>query len=111
MRKSGSRLGEPGDDERKSAHGSKRRATLQELRLGPDLCLASRYFQGMLLMPAQVLDGKETARELREQIGSEVAQWIADGGPQPILAAVLIGDDSASQVYVRNKNAPASRWV
>lgn len=54
-------------------------------------------------MPAQVLDGKETARELRQLIGSEVAQWVAGGGPQPILAAVLIGDDPASQVYVRNK--------
>lgn len=54
-------------------------------------------------MPAQVLDGKQTASELREKIAAEVAQWIAHGGPQPKLAAVLIGDDAASQVYVRNK--------
>ncbi len=54
-------------------------------------------------MPAQVLDGKEVARELRERIAVEVSDWIANGGAQPKLAAVLVGDDPASQVYVRNK--------
>ncbi len=54
-------------------------------------------------MTAQILDGRETARRLREELGIEVAQWRAAGGPQPMLAAVLIGDDPASQVYVRNK--------
>jgi len=54
-------------------------------------------------MPAQLLDGKETAREVREQIRDEVALWISQGGAQPTLAAVLVGDDPASQVYVRNK--------
>lgn len=52
---------------------------------------------------AQVLDGKETARVLREEIASEVRQWVDSGGPVPTLAAVLVGDDPASQVYVRNK--------
>ncbi len=54
-------------------------------------------------MPALVLDGKETAREIRERIATEVAAWISGGGLQPTLAAVLVGDDPASQVYVRNK--------
>lgn len=54
-------------------------------------------------MSAQVLDGKETASEIRERISIEVAEWILGGGPQPTLAAVLVGDDPASQVYVRNK--------
>jgi methylenetetrahydrofolate dehydrogenase (NADP+)/methenyltetrahydrofolate cyclohydrolase len=57
----------------------------------------------MQWMPAQLLDGKETARELREQIREEVGLWIEQGGAQPTLAAVLVGDDPASQVYVRNK--------
>jgi methylenetetrahydrofolate dehydrogenase (NADP+) / methenyltetrahydrofolate cyclohydrolase len=54
-------------------------------------------------MTAQILDGKETARQLREELSLEVAQWCQAGGPQPTLAAVLVGDDPASQVYVRNK--------
>lgn len=54
-------------------------------------------------MPAQILDGKATARQLRESIRSEVEQLVAAGLPQPCLAAVLVGDDPASQVYVRNK--------
>lgn len=54
-------------------------------------------------MTAQILDGKETARLLREALRVEVELWRAEGGPQPTLAAVLIGDDPASQVYVRNK--------
>jgi methylenetetrahydrofolate dehydrogenase (NADP+)/methenyltetrahydrofolate cyclohydrolase len=54
-------------------------------------------------MTAQILDGKETARLLREELSVEVEKWRAEGGPQPTLAAVLVGDDPASQVYVRNK--------
>ena len=54
-------------------------------------------------MTALILDGKETAREIRERVTIEVADWISSGGPQPTLAAVLVGDDPASQVYVRNK--------
>lgn len=54
-------------------------------------------------MAAQILDGKETAQALRAQLRGEVEQWCAGGGPQPLLAAVLVGDDPASQVYVRNK--------
>lgn len=54
-------------------------------------------------MSAQVLDGKATALALREEIAQQVAQWTAAGHMQPTLAAVLVGDDPASQVYVRNK--------
>ncbi|MEZ6136907.1 MAG: bifunctional methylenetetrahydrofolate dehydrogenase/methenyltetrahydrofolate cyclohydrolase FolD [Pirellulaceae bacterium] len=54
-------------------------------------------------MPAQILDGKDTATALREVLAAEVSQWLNEGGPLPTLAAVLVGDDPASQVYVRNK--------
>ncbi len=54
-------------------------------------------------MTAQILDGKDSARLLRDAIRADVEQWIASGMPQPTLAAVLVGDDPASQVYVRNK--------
>ena len=52
---------------------------------------------------AQVLDGKETASVLREEIANEVREWVDCGGAVPTLAAVLVGEDPASQVYVRNK--------
>jgi methylenetetrahydrofolate dehydrogenase (NADP+) / methenyltetrahydrofolate cyclohydrolase len=54
-------------------------------------------------MAAQILDGKATAEQLRQEIAQEVQQWVASGGSVPTLAAVLVGDDPASQVYVRNK--------
>ncbi len=55
-------------------------------------------------MAAQILDGKATAAAIREEIASEVQQWVATGGPVPCLTAVLVGDDPASGVYVRNKH-------
>lgn len=54
-------------------------------------------------MTAQVLDGKATAAALRSELAEEVTRWLAGGGAMPTLAAVLVGDDPASQVYVRNK--------
>ncbi len=54
-------------------------------------------------MSAQIIDGKAVATELREQIGREVAAFSAQSGVTPHLAAVLVGDDPASAVYVRNK--------
>jgi methylenetetrahydrofolate dehydrogenase (NADP+)/methenyltetrahydrofolate cyclohydrolase len=50
-----------------------------------------------------LLDGKKTAEAIRAEIREEVAQMQAKTGRVPTLAAVLVGDDPASQVYVRNK--------
>ncbi len=52
---------------------------------------------------ANILDGKALAAELRRETAEQVAQLRAQGGPTPCLAAVLVGDDPASEVYVRNK--------
>lgn len=54
-------------------------------------------------VPPILLDGKTTAEAIREEIRQEVAQIQAATGRVPTLAAVLVGDDPASQVYVRNK--------
>ncbi len=54
-------------------------------------------------MTAQLLDGKSIASEIRDEVAAQVADFIRQGGPQPTLAAVLVGEDPASQVYVRNK--------
>ncbi|MEQ1824879.1 MAG: tetrahydrofolate dehydrogenase/cyclohydrolase catalytic domain-containing protein [Pirellula sp.] len=54
-------------------------------------------------MSARILDGKTIALEIRQEIADEVARLIQDQGVEPCLAAILVGDDPASQVYVRNK--------
>lgn len=54
-------------------------------------------------MTATILDGKALAKQIRGEIGEDVAKFKAETGVTPCLAAVLVGDDSASQVYVRNK--------
>jgi methylenetetrahydrofolate dehydrogenase (NADP+)/methenyltetrahydrofolate cyclohydrolase len=51
-----------------------------------------------------IIDGKQIAQEVRDRVKREVEELIASGGPQPGLATVLIGDDPASQIYVRNKH-------
>ncbi|MCB0688369.1 MAG: bifunctional 5,10-methylene-tetrahydrofolate dehydrogenase/5,10-methylene-tetrahydrofolate cyclohydrolase [Saprospiraceae bacterium] len=50
-----------------------------------------------------ILDGKNLAHEIKQEIAAEVAQIKAMGGNVPHLAAVLVGDNPASQAYVRNK--------
>lgn len=52
--------------------------------------------------PARILDGKALAARIREGLKKEVAKLAAEGRP-PGLAVILVGEDPASQVYVRNK--------
>jgi methylenetetrahydrofolate dehydrogenase (NADP+)/methenyltetrahydrofolate cyclohydrolase len=54
-------------------------------------------------MTAQIIDGKAIAAAVRAEVRDAVAAWVADGGPQPGLATVLVGDDAASAVYVGGK--------
>ena len=50
-----------------------------------------------------VIDGKKVAAEIRKKISAEVDKMILRGERRPHLAAVLVGDNPASQTYVRNK--------
>lgn len=52
---------------------------------------------------AKLIDGKAIALELRAKIGEETARLIEEHGIKPGLAVVLVGEDPASRVYVRNK--------
>lgn len=54
-------------------------------------------------MSAVLLDGKRTAAAMREELRREVADLAASRGFPPGLAVILVGEDPASQVYVRNK--------
>ena len=51
----------------------------------------------------QILDGKELARKIREELKLKVDK-LKENGIVPKLAVILVGDDSASKVYVRNKS-------
>lgn len=54
-------------------------------------------------MGAEILDGKAVAKQIRDEIAMDVAEFIQNYGKVPKLAAVLLGEDPASQVYVRGK--------
>ena len=51
---------------------------------------------------AKIIDGKAIAQQVRGEIREETEKLIAQG-IQPGLAVIIVGEDSASQVYVRNK--------
>ena len=52
---------------------------------------------------AQIIDGKAISREVRGEIAADVAAFKEKYGCAPGLAVVIVGNDPASQVYVRNK--------
>jgi methylenetetrahydrofolate dehydrogenase (NADP+) / methenyltetrahydrofolate cyclohydrolase len=53
-------------------------------------------------LPAELIDGNAIAKSIRQEVTAEVAK-LAARGIKPGLAVVLVGDDPASEVYVRNK--------
>jgi methylenetetrahydrofolate dehydrogenase (NADP+) / methenyltetrahydrofolate cyclohydrolase len=58
---------------------------------------------------ATILDGKAIATKIETELAEEVADFIENNGEGPALAAVLVGDDPASAVYVRNKGLACER--
>jgi methylenetetrahydrofolate dehydrogenase (NADP+)/methenyltetrahydrofolate cyclohydrolase len=56
-------------------------------------------------MTATIIDGKAIGLALRHKIADQVRQIVSDGHRAPGLAVVLVGQDPASTVYVRNKTA------
>ncbi|MCS6852148.1 MAG: bifunctional methylenetetrahydrofolate dehydrogenase/methenyltetrahydrofolate cyclohydrolase FolD [Gemmataceae bacterium] len=54
-------------------------------------------------MAAVLLDGKKTAQAIQAEVAAGVAALVGERGVRPGLAAVLVGDNPASEVYVRNK--------
>jgi methylenetetrahydrofolate dehydrogenase (NADP+)/methenyltetrahydrofolate cyclohydrolase len=51
----------------------------------------------------ELLDGRATSASIKEEIGKEVATFVASGGRKPHLAAVLVGENGASITYVNAK--------
>ncbi len=60
-------------------------------------------------MPARLIDGKSVAAEIRSRIAVDAASFSARTGVIPHLAAVLVGEDPASAVYVRNKQTACEK--
>jgi len=60
-------------------------------------------------MTAQILDGKALASQIQQELADEVAEFIHHNGAVPALAVVLVGEDSASEVYIRNKRRACER--
>lgn len=55
-------------------------------------------------MPARIIDGKAVAAAVRARVAGEVASFEAEHGRAPLLATVIVGDDPASEVYVKGKH-------
>ncbi len=55
-------------------------------------------------MAARLIDGKALSQTVRDQIARDTAALLARSGVKPGLAAVLVGDDPASHLYVKNKH-------
>lgn len=53
---------------------------------------------------AKIIDGREISRKTREDIKERTSEFIRRYGRAPGLAVVIVGDDPASQIYVRNKS-------
>lgn len=52
---------------------------------------------------AKIIDGKQIAADIRNELRDQVTEWVGKGHKRPQLTAVLIGSDPASQTYVSNK--------
>lgn len=57
----------------------------------------------------QILDGKAVSQIVREEVKQQVDSFVARHGRAPALHVVLVGDDPASHVYVRNKEKAAKK--
>ena len=55
-------------------------------------------------MAAKIIDGKAIAARLREHIRSTIRYNTKKGSPTPTLAVIIVGQDPASMIYVRNKH-------
>jgi methylenetetrahydrofolate dehydrogenase (NADP+)/methenyltetrahydrofolate cyclohydrolase len=59
--------------------------------------------EGESRVRARSIDGKAVAAAVREGVRAEVAEYAETAGRAPVLATVLVGEDPASQIYIRNK--------
>ncbi|PSR29304.1 MAG: bifunctional methylenetetrahydrofolate dehydrogenase/methenyltetrahydrofolate cyclohydrolase FolD [Sulfobacillus thermosulfidooxidans] len=63
----------------------------------------------MIMATAQLLDGKRTAQIIREELAKKIEEHYERTMLRPGLAVVLVGDDPASKIYVRNKHRASTQ--
>ena len=54
-------------------------------------------------MTARILDGKALAAKIQAELADEIIEFIENNAVDPTLCAVLVGEDPASEIYIRNK--------
>jgi methylenetetrahydrofolate dehydrogenase (NADP+) / methenyltetrahydrofolate cyclohydrolase len=54
-------------------------------------------------MTASIIDGRAAAQRVRDEVARDVERLVSETGRRPGLATILVGDDPASEIYVRNK--------
>lgn len=59
--------------------------------------------------PAELLDGKAISKQIQQETKTKVESFRTTQQSVPVLAAILVGDDPASEVYVRNKERACAR--
>lgn len=62
----------------------------------------------------KIIDGKRLAAEIQDEVREEIKSWIGNGHRNPCLKAILIGDDPASETYVKKKMIASNsvgRWI
>src|SRR5690606_37425859 len=72
-------------------------------------CAAPSPRPASIPMTARILDGRRVSEDLLDELKTRVDARVARGLPRPGLAVVLVGDDPASSVYVRNKRRAAEK--
>ncbi|MDA7951131.1 MAG: bifunctional 5,10-methylenetetrahydrofolate dehydrogenase/5,10-methenyltetrahydrofolate cyclohydrolase, partial [Pirellulaceae bacterium] len=60
-------------------------------------------------MPATILDGKKISLEIQQELAKEAALFTQESQTIPTLAAILVGNDPASEIYIRNKENACRR--
>lgn len=60
-------------------------------------------------MAAEVISGKDLAREIKEEIAAKVPEYVKEYGRAPHLAVILVGEDPASMSYVKSKGKDAEQ--
>lgn len=60
-------------------------------------------------MTAALLDGKALAKTIQSEIAAETSEFVERSGVRPCLATILVGEDPASEVYIRNKRQACER--
>lgn len=58
-------------------------------------------------MSAKIINGKEVAKQVKNEIKAEVAEFIDNEDKAPHLVAIIVGEDPASQTYVASKERAA----